>query len=71
MKGLDLAGIEIATPGSAVSFTSVTRHVTDCATRPGYDGMLIFGMLIFDQKLKQSAYGAVGRSEVCDCCISC
>ena len=22
------------TPGSAVSFASVTRHVTDCATRP-------------------------------------
>ena len=29
------AGIELETPGSAVSFTSVTRHVTDCATRPG------------------------------------
>ena len=23
------------TPGSAVSFASVTRNVTDCATRPG------------------------------------
>ena len=29
------AGIELATPGSAVSFASVTKHVTDCATRPG------------------------------------
>ena len=25
------AGIELATPGSAVSFASVTRHVTDWA----------------------------------------
>ena len=34
-KVWDRAGIELATPGSAVSFASVTRHVTDCATRPG------------------------------------
>ena len=34
-KVWDRAGIELATPGSTVSFTSVTRHVTDCATRPG------------------------------------
>ena len=33
-KVWDRAGIELATPGSAVSFASVTRHVTDCATRP-------------------------------------
>ena len=32
-KVWDQAGIELATPGSAVSFASVTRHVTDCATR--------------------------------------
>ena len=31
----DRAGIELATPGSAVRLTSVARHVTDCATRPG------------------------------------
>ena len=31
----DRAGIKLATPGSAVSFASVTRNVTDCATRPG------------------------------------
>ena len=34
-KVWDRAGIELATPGSAVSFASVTRHVTDCAMRPG------------------------------------
>ena len=28
------AGIELATPGSAVRHASVARHVTDCATRP-------------------------------------
>ena len=35
MKVWDRAGIELATPGSAVSHTSVTSHVTDCAMRPG------------------------------------
>ena len=30
-KVWDRARIELATPGSAVSFPSVTRHVTDCA----------------------------------------
>ena len=34
-KVWDRAGSELATPGSAVSLASVTRHVTDCATRPG------------------------------------
>ena len=34
-KVWDRTGIELATPGSAVSFASVSRHVTDCATRPG------------------------------------
>ena len=34
-KVWDRAGMELATLGSAVSFASVTRHVTDCATRPG------------------------------------
>ena len=29
------AGIELATPGSAVRHASVAKHVTDCATRPG------------------------------------
>ena len=31
----DRAGIELATPGSAVRLASVARHVTDCATQPG------------------------------------
>ena len=35
-KVWDRAGIELATPGFAVSFASVTRHVTNCTTRPGY-----------------------------------
>ena len=29
------AGIELATPGSAVRYASVVRHVTDYATQPG------------------------------------
>ena len=31
----DRAGIEFATPGSAVRLASVAGHVTDCALRPG------------------------------------
>ena len=34
-KVWDRAGIELATPGSAVRLASVARHVTDCAARPG------------------------------------
>ena len=34
MKVWDRAGIELATPGSAVRFPSVARHVTDCTMRP-------------------------------------
>ena len=40
-KVWDRAGIELATPGSAVRHAAVARHVTDCgdvtdcATRPG------------------------------------
>ena len=34
-KVWDRAGIELATPGSAVRHASVARHITDCATRPG------------------------------------
>ena len=34
-KVWDRAGIELATPGSAVRHASVARHVTDCTTRPG------------------------------------
>ena len=35
MKVWDWAGIDLATPGSAVRLASVARHVTDCTTRPG------------------------------------
>ena len=35
MKVWDLAGIELATPGSAVRYASVARHVTNCTTPPG------------------------------------
>ena len=34
-KVLDRAGIEFATPGSAVRLASVARKVTDCATQAG------------------------------------
>ena len=33
MKVWDRAGIELATPGSAVSLASVARHDTNCARR--------------------------------------
>ena len=36
-KVWDQARIGLATPGSAVRFVSVARHVTDCATQPGTD----------------------------------
>ena len=35
MKVWDRAGIELAIPGSAARLSSVARHVTDSATRPG------------------------------------
>ena len=44
-KVWDRAGIELATPWSAVRHASVARHVTDCATRPGlvwYNNLGIF-----------------------------
>ena len=34
-KVWDQAGIELATPGSAVRLASVARHVTDCLMQPG------------------------------------
>ena len=39
-KVWDCAGIELATPGSAVRLPSVARHVTDCATWPGRNNSL-------------------------------
>ena len=35
----DRAGIDLATPGSAVSLATVARHVTDCAMPPGLIGL--------------------------------
>ena len=35
MKVWDLAGIKLVTTESEVRLSSVARHVTDCATRPG------------------------------------
>ena len=46
-KVWDRAGIELATPGTAVSFASVTRHVTDCATRPGESCMTRFMKVMY------------------------
>ena len=48
MKVWDQAGIELATPGSAVRHASVARHVTDCATRPGllFDSEYIVHILL-------------------------
>ena len=41
MKVWDRAGIELATPRSAVRLASVARHVTNCATRPSKTAVLI------------------------------
>ena len=40
-KVWDRAGIELATPGSAVRHASVARHVTDCATRPNKEKIIV------------------------------
>ena len=53
MKVWDRAGIELATPGSAVRHASVARHVTDCATRPGH---------FFDMKIKKKMGLKIVRS---------
>ena len=51
-KEWDRAGIELATPGSAVRHASVARHVTDCATRPGVPGFrLVSGIPILNLSL--------------------
>ena len=42
MKVWDRAGIELATPGTAVRLASVARHVTNCATRPGKTGDFVY-----------------------------
>ena len=40
------AGIELATPGTAVRHASVARHVTDCATQPGNISYMFFRFLL-------------------------
>ena len=40
-KVWDRAGIELATPGIAVSHASVARHVTDYATWPGFHADMV------------------------------
>ena len=41
------AGIELATPESAVRLASVARHVTDCATRPSAIQMMMMMIIFF------------------------
>ena len=40
-KVRDLAGIELATPGSAARLAFVARHITDCATQHGEHSYLL------------------------------
>ena len=40
-KVWDRAGIELATPRSAVRHASVARHVTDCAMQPGVVSVVV------------------------------
>ena len=61
MKVRDWAGIELTTPGSAVRHTSVTRHVNDCATRPGQQQSKKGGK---DQELLQSSTTPVPRFQM-------
>ena len=44
MKVWHRTRIELKTPGSAVRLTSVARHLTDCATRPGEEFVVMIKM---------------------------
>ena len=57
------AGIELATPGSAVRHASVARHVTDCATRPGELSMIISGQVVTVKEM--TAYLAIAEHSIC------
>ena len=46
-KVWDRAGIELATPGSAVRLASVARHVTYCA-KPGYHFKIVLNKIYTD-----------------------
>ena len=50
----DRAGIELATPGSAVRLASVARHVTDCARPlgPSASNRNLHQMVIFTHQFK-------------------
>ena len=69
-KVWDLAGIKLATPGSAVRRASVVRHVTDCARRPGqysrsgsylvigqYSRFFLFVLLLYVSSQKLWSWG--------------
>ena len=45
-KVWDRAGIELATPGSAVRLASVARHITDCAMWPVFLFVLFFNLSV-------------------------
>ena len=53
-KVWDQARIELGTSGSAVRLTSVARHVTDCASRPGHSrvGRFFFQLSIIQITLE-------------------
>ena len=68
MKVWDRAGIELATPGSAVRHASVARHVTDCATRPGtfVCEFMYFELLNIDCVCKFTYLGLLKIAFVCE-----
>ena len=55
-KAWDRVWIKLATPGSAVRNASVARHVSDCATRPGKNIVLVLfaNSLDTNQNLKNT-----------------
>ena len=50
-KVWDQAGIELVTSGYAVRHNSAARHVTDCATQPGKNNLMVFLKEIFGKKI--------------------
>ena len=57
MKVWDRAGIQLATPGSAVRHASVAKHLTDCTMRPGIPACVMFVCIFVSIPL-----GAIGWS---------
>ena len=60
-KVWDRTWIELATPGSAVRHASVARHVTDCATRPGFFVVVFF----FDWEWGRNSAPRDGQKRPC------